>query len=84
MNNRETMRTALADCAASAGNWCRLMDGALDNPERVEMLAGLTPQVMAGIMGCAADALEAAGYDVAAEVDADVERIEGSHGMEWH
>ena len=84
MNERETMRAALADCAAVAGNWCRLMGGASGNPDRVERLASLTPRVMAGIMTNAADALEAAGYDVAAEVDAAVERIGNAHGMDWH
>ena len=81
---RRRSRAALADVAAIAGNWCRLMDRALDNPERVEKLAGITPQVMAGIMGCAADALEAAGYSVEDEIDAAVDRIQDSHGMEWN
>ena len=84
MNERETLRAALADCAAIAGNWCLQMDGALDNPERVEKLAGLAPLVMANIMAAAGDALEAAGYDVSAEVEAAVDRIQDAHGMDWH
>lgn len=83
-NTDDMLRAALAECAAVAGNWCRLMDGALGDPDRVEKLAGLTPRVMAGIMCAAADALEAAGYDVAAEVDAAVERIRDTYEMEWH
>lgn len=59
------------------------MDAARGDPERVERLAELTPRVMAGLMG-AADGLAAAGYDVAAEVDAAVERIRDTHPMDWH
>ncbi len=84
MNNRETMRMALAECAAIAGQWCKLVDGARDDPDRLERLAGLVPRVMANIMAVAGDALEAAGYDVSAEVEAAVVRIHGAPGMEWH
>ena len=84
MNERETMRVALAECAAIAGQWCRLMDGAVGDSGRTERLAGLTPRVVAGIMGCAADALEAAGYSVENEVDAAVDRIRDTHGMTWN
>ena len=59
MNASKTLRWALAECAAVAGNWCRPMGGARDDPDRVARLAELTPRVMAGIMGAAADALEA-------------------------
>jgi hypothetical protein len=84
MNERETMRAALAECAAIAGQWCRLVDGALGDPDRLQKLAEVTPRVLAGIMTAAADALEASGYDVEAEIDYAVERIKDSHGMIWN
>jgi len=84
MNAQETMRVALGECAAIAGQWCRLIDGALEDPEKLGKLAGVTPRVLAGIMGCAADALEASGYDVEDEVDAAVDRIRDSHGLTWN
>ena len=84
MNSQETMRAALAECAAIAGQWCRLTDAALGDPERTEKLSKVTPRVLAGIMTCAADALETSGYDVEAEIDYAVERIKDSHGMTWN
>ena len=84
MNARETMRAALAECAAIAGQWCKLVDGASGDPDQLERLAGLAPRVMANIMAVSGDALEAAGYDVSAEVEAAVNRIHGAPGMDWH
>ena len=77
-------RAALAECAAIAGEWLRLVDQARDNPEHMEELGRAVPAVLTHIMTRAGDALEAAGYDVAAEVDAAVERIADTHGMDWH
>jgi len=84
MNERETMRLALAECAAVAGEWLRRVDQAQDDLERVERLGNVIPHLLADIMTRAADALEACGPDVAAEVDAALIRMTDTDGLNWH